>query len=360
VNRSYRLGLTIVLVAVTLAAVLAPLVPPPRPARAAWDLAAALPPLGAFRLTERSGRTVTDRDLADRVWVASFVFTRCHASCPRISTAMKDVQRRLKGTGVQLVSITVDPDRDTPAVLTRYAESLEADPRRWWFLTGSEDEIGRLVRERFKLSLAPMDPNDPEAARMELAHSDRLALVDRGNRVVGLYNPFERKVDGQTDPGELDVLVARARRLDREWVARLPAVNASLNGLSACLLLLGLPLILTNRVRGHNLVMLAALAVSTLFLACYLVYHGQIGGGVPFRGVGMSRLVYFTVLISHVLLAALMVPLIVLTVLRALRKQFDRHAPLARVTYPIWLYVSITGVVVYMMLYQWPLRTVSG
>jgi protein SCO1/2 len=360
VNASYRLGLSIVLGTVAIAAVLAPFVPRPLPVRASWDLANSLPPLGPFQLTERSGRAVTDRDLSGRVWVASFIFTRCKASCPKISTAMKALQGRLKDTGVQLVSISVDPEHDTPAVLSRYAATFEADSNRWWFLTGSKDEIVRLVRERFKLTLAPMDPNDPDAALMDLAHSDRLALVDRDNRVAGLFNPFERREGDFQEPSELGLLVARARQLDGSWFSRLPALNALLNAICATLLLVALGLILTKRVRGHKMVMVTALALSALFLVSYLTYHITIGGGTPFPGVGLTRLVYFTILISHVVLAVVMVPLVLLAVRRAFRKQFHRHAALARVAYPIWLYVSITGVVVYVMLYQLPHPVISG
>ncbi len=100
--------------------------------------------------------------------------------------------------------------------------------------------------------------------------------------------------------------------------------------------------------------MVAGVVVSALFLGCYLVYHFEVRGSVPFRGVGPIRLVYFTILISHVVLAVAIVPLVALTLIRALRRQFHRHARIAKVTFPVWLYVSITGVVIYLMLYQLP------
>ena len=138
------------------------------------------------------------------------------------------------------------------------------------------------------------------------------------------------------------------------WVRRLPAVNATLNGTCALLLALGWVLIRAGNVRGHAATMIACVAVSALFLACYLVYHFQVGS-VPFRGVGPVRLVYFTILLSHTLLATFgVVPLVALTLTRALRRRFDRHARIARVTFPIWMYVSVTGVVIYLMLYQLP------
>lgn len=344
-NRSYRLGVLVVLGTVLVAGLLATQVPPPEPTRAAHDLTDAYPPLNSFRFNERSGRVVTDADLADRVWVASFVFTRCKLSCPRISTAMKSLQDDLLAdTGVQLVSFSVDPDHDTPEALARYADSFAADPQRWWFLSGPKPETFELIREGFKLGVAPMDPSDPKFELMDIAHSEKLALVDRGNRVVGLF--------AAEDPAEVDLLVTKARRLDLAWVTRLPAVNASLNGLATILLLTGLVLIRTGRRQAHMACMAATVAVSAVFLACYLVYHVKIEGGVPFRGVGAFRWVYFTILISHVVLAIVALPLILLTLYRAIRRRFDRHSRVARATFPVWLYVSITGVVVYLMLYQ--------
>jgi protein SCO1 len=359
VDKSYRLGLSIVLATVLASAGLclgAAALRPPAP-RAGQDLGTAFP-LGTFRLTERSGRTVTDADLADRVWIASFIFTHCPLSCPRITSVMKGIQGRLDDSGVQLVSVSVDPERDTPEVLASYAKKFSADPDRWWFLTGPKDAIERLVVDRFKLGLATADPADVRAGAEAIAHSERLALVDRGNRVVGYFD--------SNDPGEISKLEARARGLAPSvrrvppWVRRLPAVNATLNGTAAVLLMAGWTLIRTGRVRGHATCMLLGVATSALFLACYLVYHFQIRGGVPFRGVGPIRVVYFTILLSHVVLAVVMVPPVLLTLTLALRREFDRHARLARVAFPIWLYVSITGVVIYVMLYQLPLAATAS
>ncbi len=106
--------------------------------------------------------------------------------------------------------------------------------------------------------------------------------------------------------------------------------------------------------------MATAVAVSALFLGCYLVYHYKIGGGVAFRGTGPIRVVYFTILISHVVLAVVALPLIIMTLLRAIRRRWVEHSRIARVTFPVWLYVSITGVVVYLMLYQLDLTSSLG
>ena len=131
----------------------------------------------------------------------------------------------------------------------------------------------------------------------------------------------------------------------------LPAVNASLNTLAAVLLVIGWLLIRRRRVREHRAVMLAAFGCSILFLASYLVYHYQVGS-VRFQGTGAVRTVYFAVLISHTVLAAAVPFLAAVTLFRALKERFAKHRAIARWTLPIWLYVSVTGVIVYLMLYQ--------
>jgi uncharacterized membrane protein YozB (DUF420 family) len=131
----------------------------------------------------------------------------------------------------------------------------------------------------------------------------------------------------------------------------LPHLNAALNAASFVLLVAGLYNISRGRVRAHRVFMLSALMVSALFLVSYVVYHAQYGS-VRFMGQGLVRPVYFIILITHVVLAVGIVPLIFVTVRRALRGDFVRHRRIARWTYPLWLYVSITGVVVYLMLYH--------
>ena len=131
-----------------------------------------------------------------------------------------------------------------------------------------------------------------------------------------------------------------------------PSLNAGLNGTSAVLLLIGRALIRRGRMAAHRAVMLTALASSTVFLASYLYYHFHVGS-VRFQGRGWSRPLYFTILISHTTLALLIVPLVIITLTRALREQYDRHQAIARWTWPLWMYVSVTGVIVYFMLYHW-------
>lgn len=131
----------------------------------------------------------------------------------------------------------------------------------------------------------------------------------------------------------------------------LPAVNAGLNAVAAVLLVIGWVLIRRGRIRAHRAVMLAAFACSILFLASYLVYHAQVGS-VGYQGTGLIRTVYFAVLLTHTVLAAAVPFLAVLTLTRAFRRHFPRHRAIARWTLPIWLYVSVTGVVIYWMLYR--------
>jgi len=130
-----------------------------------------------------------------------------------------------------------------------------------------------------------------------------------------------------------------------------PAINATLNGTSAVLLLVGRGFIIRGRMAAHRAVMITALISSSLFLISYLYYHAHVGS-VHFEGQGWSRPVYYTILLTHTVLAAAIVPMVIITLNRALRERFDRHRAIARWTFPLWLYVSITGVVIYLMLYH--------
>jgi putative membrane protein len=134
-------------------------------------------------------------------------------------------------------------------------------------------------------------------------------------------------------------------------LAQLPTLNAFLNGLSATLLVGGYVSIRRHKIETHKKFMLAAFTTSCLFLISYLTYHFQIGSK-HFEGQGVIRPVYFSILISHTILAASIVPLVIMTLKRALKGNFERHKRIARRTLPIWIYVSVTGVMVYWMLYQ--------
>jgi len=132
----------------------------------------------------------------------------------------------------------------------------------------------------------------------------------------------------------------------------LPALNAALNGLAAVLLTAGFSFIRRNRKAAHRNCMIGALCVSTLFLVSYLTYHFTVQGVTRFREPAWFRPVYLVLLLTHTILAAAIVPMVIITVSRALRERFDRHKVIARWTWPLWLYVSVTGVLIYLLLYQ--------
>ena len=134
-------------------------------------------------------------------------------------------------------------------------------------------------------------------------------------------------------------------------VSDLPAVNATLNATAAVLLSIGWILIKRGRWTAHRAVMIAAFCTSVLFLVSYVTYHAQVGS-VRFTRIGAIRTVYFTILLTHITLAVVIVPLALVTLSRGLSKKFDRHRAIARWTLPIWMYVSVTGVAVYYMLYH--------
>mgnify|MGYP001164090757 FL=1 len=143
------------------------------------------------------------------------------------------------------------------------------------------------------------------------------------------------------------------------WAATLPTVNALLNSLATTLLVAGFVLIKKNKRDAHRNVMLTAFGTSVVFLGCYLVYHFALHHytgthGKAFPETGAARVVYLAILISHVVLAAVVPVLAIITIVRGLNADWERHRKIAKITFPIWLYVSVTGVVIYLMLYHWP------
>jgi len=131
----------------------------------------------------------------------------------------------------------------------------------------------------------------------------------------------------------------------------LPALNATLNGVAVCFLAAGYVFIRRKRIAAHRACMIAAFTASSLFLTSYLIYHAHVGSR-PFPGHGPVRLLYFVILISHIILAAAIVPMALITLRRGLRLDVGRHRRIARWTWPLWMYVSVTGVVIYFMLYK--------
>jgi len=148
------------------------------------------------------------------------------------------------------------------------------------------------------------------------------------------------------------LLLGRQTEIQRGYdVSALPTLNAFLNGTSAVLLTVGYIFIRLKKVTAHKTCMVTAFGVSSLFLLSYLIHHYRVGS-VPFGGTGFMRPVYFTLLVSHIVLAASIVPLVLITIYRAWSQQFEKHVRIARWTLPLWLYVSVTGVIVYWMLYH--------
>lgn len=188
-------------------------------------LAAGLPVLGQvpdFTLAGIDGKPVRRSDLAGRVWVADFIFTRCAGPCPAMSTRMSQLTGQFKADrNIQMVTFTVDPDRDTPAALAEYAGLMKADTTRWWFLTGSKEAMWALSREGFKLGAGENAKGTPEFDKMPFFHSTRFVLVDQQARIRGYY-------DG-VDPKALVKLLDDARVL----AAAGPAASAAVPEASA-------------------------------------------------------------------------------------------------------------------------------
>jgi protein SCO1/2/putative membrane protein len=300
--------------------------------------------LEPFELLGADGRPVRLDDLARRPWIADFIFTRCVGPCPEITLRMSEMARVLPRE-FRFVSFSVDPEVDTPDVLREYAQRFGADPDRWLFLTGKKDDIRRVVQSSFKLP-----SNDPQGnPEHAILHSLRFVLVDAEGTIRGVYQAPDEH-DREHLRGDALALVGKdpfSARLRRIW----PAGNATLNGLSGILLTVGFAFIRAKRVNAHRACMGSAFVLSVLFLASYLAYHSRFGS-TPFHGEGGLRLLYRSILFSHMALAATVPVLAGITIVRAMRGRFERHKKIARWTLPIWLYVSVTGVIVYGMLYH--------
>lgn len=326
-----------------------------RAARGADDFG----PLPDFTLTERSGRTVRLDDLRGKVWVASFTFTRCAGACWQINETMSRLQREFAGENdFLLVSISVDPEHDTPEVQQRYAAAKGADAERWLFLTGTETEIHRLIRDGFRLTVRRTEGPERKPG-FEVDHTPKVALVDQHGHVRGFFDGRQTDDTG-TAVDELPALKRQITDLLRgDTAANIATFNAALNAGCVVLLLAGYFAIRARRETLHKACMLSAVGVSAVFLASYLYLHIVIKQGQPTRfserhpdaGAWLGQL-YFAILGTHTVLAAIVTPLALSTAYLGLRDRRARHARLARWTFPIWLYVSLTGVVVYWMLYR--------
>ena len=328
-----------------------------------------------FTLTDSRGETVTLDDLAGEPWIASCFFAECRGPCPRLNA---DIRRflyaPLEGSSIRLVSISVDPERDTPERLAEYADGFGADPERWLFLTGDEDAVHGLVTRGFALPVQrpPLDADPSEedgaspealAERMDITHSTRLVVVDDAGKIAGYYEAGGMSgLDADGLETSFAAALARARALSSEGAgggaARtwLPRINAGLNAVAALLLVLGLRAIHAGRRETHAAFMRAAFLFSAIFLASYVYYHTVVlplsGGPTRYHGTGWTRTAYLAMLASHVVLAAVNLPMVLWTFWLAHRGDWERHKRWAKKTFPIWLYVSVTGVLVYVVLYH--------
>lgn len=301
-----------------------------------------LGPLPSFTLTDQNGKPVSREDLIGRVCVVSFFFSCCNTICPTTQEAMAKLRDHFANTpDVLLVSINVYPSVETTEVLKNYADGRKADPSRWLFLRGSEAEVSNLVKNGFG---QVMEKNPKAEPGREVTHSPFFMLVDSRGVIRGY-------VDG-TDPKEVERLKDAVGRMVQ--AKYFPTVNAALNALCGVLLLAGFAFVKARWIIAHKAAMLAAVVVSAIFLGCYLYYHFLVLDGQPtrFPGEGVARTVYLAILLSHTLLAAAVAPLALRVTYLGLVNRIDKHRPLAKLTFPIWLYVSITGVIVYWMLYH--------
>jgi protein SCO1/2/putative membrane protein len=286
--------------------------------------------------------------------------------------------------------------------MKEFAGIWGARPDRWLFLTGTSDQVWKLIREGFKVA-AWENVGTERLPGMEFAHSNHLIHVDSDGRILGRYDSgvdaelttLKRVLKGDIStplkhqPATQDALAAlRARQAEAAvetsappadpleklpaWARRLPALNALLNGLASVLLLFGFGAIKLGKIRAHKRSMLTAFFVSVVFLASYVTYHyalHEFAGirGKPFPGTGLIRSIYLGILFSHVILAATVPVLAIISIRTGLKawpagaslellaeRQAERrrHRRWATITFPIWLYVSVTGVIIYLMLYK--------
>ena len=298
-------------------------------------------PVGQFTLTQRDGTPFTAEQLRGKIWIAHFFYPACQGPCTRTVPTMAKVQDALRGKS-DYVLVSIALNNDTPELLQGFANDHGADEKQWLFLTGPMQQVHEIVQRCFfqtAMKKELLRPGD------EIDHTTNLMVIDRQGMIRGY-------IDGQ-DPAVVPMVVKRLRELAAPRYLQ-PAGNAALNALCTVLLLLGWIAIKQGRETLHKACMLLALAASVVFLASYLYFHFVVLDGQPtrFPGQGLVRPIYFAVLLTHTVLAAAVAPLALYVAYQGLRDRRPRHVRVARWTLPIWLYVSITGVVVYVLLYQ--------
>jgi protein SCO1 len=297
-----------------------------------------------FQLTDQDGNLFSSDQLHGKVWIAHFFYTACNQGCEKTTALMARLQERFRGKkDIALVSISVNPEIDTPSALAEFARGLDAEKGQWWFLTGPQDKIYGILTKSFKLPTPQRDPAKP--INEQVAHTFNVAVIDRDGKMVGFV--------AANDPESFDPLVARVRQVAGQRYV-LPMINSILNGTSAVLLVVGYLAIVRRRETLHKRAMLSALCVSGAFLALYLYFHFAIqhGEATRFAGPLAVKIVYYVILITHTILAIAVAPLAFYVTYQGLRDDRRRHVAVAKWTLPIWLYVSVTGVVVYVMLYR--------
>lgn len=326
-----------------------------------------------FTFVEADGRAVTRADLLGAPWLAVPFFVKCSGPCPSITTDLRNrLHDALAGTPIRIVSLSLDPTLDTPAELTEYRAQRRIDAERWWFLTGTDEAaMSRFLTEGLKVPAA----RNADAAEygQSITHGTRMPVIDSAGRIAGWYElspaAMVKDVADTTRhealiAGHYALVLARLRALAGlpfdgppavgPSRSRLPLINACLNGTAFVLLLLGLAAIKGGMRERHEHLMKAAFVASAAFLGCYLYYHGVVQrqhGPTRFHGTGAAKAAYLALLASHVVLAIVNLPMVLRTFWLARKERWEAHKRLARWTFPIWLYVSITGVIVYLVLY---------
>ncbi len=324
-----------------------------------------------FSFTTANGELLTRADLAGAPWIAVPFFVRCTGPCPSIT---RDLRSRLyddlSGTQVRIVSFSVDPELDTAEELASYVAGLDIDARRWTFVTApTEAAMHAFLNEGLKLPVQRAEgETDPGQA---VVHGTRLALVDSSGQIAGWYEVADPSEGASPIPldeadaileGRYGLLLARARELaglEYVWppqrASRIPLINASLNGTAFVLLVLGIVAIKAGRKGLHERLMKLAFLVSAAFLACYLYYHFVVlpisGGPTKYNGTGVVKTLYLVMLLSHIVLAVVNLPMVLRVLWLARKEDWPAHRRLAKWTFPIWAYVSLTGVLVYLVLY---------
>jgi uncharacterized membrane protein YozB (DUF420 family)/cytochrome oxidase Cu insertion factor (SCO1/SenC/PrrC family) len=303
--------------------------------------------LSDFTLTNQNGQTVTLSDLRGQISIADVIFTRCPGQCLIMSQHMKELQAKLPASQpIHLVSFTTDAVYDKPPILKQYAERFGADDARWSFLTGDKSTLHHVEVEDLKLAVVDKPPAQQEVPNDLFIHSEKFVLLDKFGRVRGYY-------DGET-PEVIPEVLTGADAITHETLTLhdLPAVNGTLNALSAIFLTFGYIFIRRKNVHAHRFCMLSAFITSVVFLICYLTYHIFIHHVTRFLHPAWFRPIYLILLGTHTFLAVVIVPLILISLSRALKARFALHKKIARWTWPLWMYVSVTGVIVYFILYQ--------